>query len=407
MNRTARKISIMALSALVALALLTSFSGKASPGMSLLDFEPAAASAQSQSGKGSEAAPQAPTGSGFTYQGRLLDGTGPANGNYDLKVSLFDASTGGAQVGAAVVVPTLTVTDGLFTVNLDFGATAFNGEARYVEVEVKPAGGPTFIRLSPRKQITPAPYALFALKTQGYKNIKVVAKAGGDFTTLTDALNSITDNSASNRYLIKVAPGTYIERVTMKPYVDIEGSGELNTVITWIGSPTGYDHGTIVGASNVELRQITITNTGGNSFAMAIYADGNAPRLTNVTLNASGGSYSNIGLYYSLVGSTTTLSNVTINASGGMSAEAIQAHYSTSGTLIIKNSYLSATGASAQNTGITTTYSNFLIDASQIHATNHTIRSTDGVVRFWRDPTLRRPRARWEWRPYSLRRCVR
>jgi hypothetical protein len=57
----------------------------------------------------------------------------------------------------------------------------------------------------------------------------VVAKSGGDFTTINDALNSITDASDTNGYLVKVMPGVYTEQVTMKQHVDIEGSGELVT----------------------------------------------------------------------------------------------------------------------------------------------------------------------------------
>jgi len=39
-----------------------------------------------------------PVGTAFTYQGRLVDGAGPANGTYDLQFTLFDAVTAGAQM---------------------------------------------------------------------------------------------------------------------------------------------------------------------------------------------------------------------------------------------------------------------------------------------------------------------
>jgi hypothetical protein len=72
-------------------------------------------------------APQAALGSGFTYQGRLLDGDAPAEGRYDLRFILYDAKVGGVQVGRTVHVEDVPVTDGRFAVQLDFGAAVWNG----------------------------------------------------------------------------------------------------------------------------------------------------------------------------------------------------------------------------------------------------------------------------------------
>ena len=46
--------------------------------------------------------------SGFTFQGRLTDGAAPANGVYDLTFTLYDALTGGAQVGPVQTANDLT-----------------------------------------------------------------------------------------------------------------------------------------------------------------------------------------------------------------------------------------------------------------------------------------------------------
>ncbi|MCA9275763.1 MAG: hypothetical protein KDA29_07040 [Phycisphaerales bacterium] len=40
----------------------------------------------------------------FTYQGSLNDNGAPANGEYDLIFRLYDAASGGAQLGAQVVL---------------------------------------------------------------------------------------------------------------------------------------------------------------------------------------------------------------------------------------------------------------------------------------------------------------
>ena len=105
---------------------------------------------------------RAPVGSSFTYQGRLTDGGSPANGNYDLQFRLYDDLTGGNQIGSTVNVNGIAVTDGLFTTLLDFGATAFAGQARWLEVAVRPAGGGSYTTLNPRQPLTASPYALHA-----------------------------------------------------------------------------------------------------------------------------------------------------------------------------------------------------------------------------------------------------
>ena len=74
------------------------------------------------------------------------------------------AASGGSTVGASNVVNDLGVTNGLFTVTLDPGANVFTGAARWLDIAVRPAGVATFTSLTPRQPITPAPYALTALR---------------------------------------------------------------------------------------------------------------------------------------------------------------------------------------------------------------------------------------------------
>lgn len=106
----------------------------------------------------------------FTYQGRLTDGGSPANGTYDLRFVLYDAETGGSQVGAIVTRDDVTVANGLFSVELNFGATAFYGDARWLEIAVRPGSSTgTFTTLSPRQPVSPAPYALYAVAAGSLK----------------------------------------------------------------------------------------------------------------------------------------------------------------------------------------------------------------------------------------------
>jgi len=117
-------------------------------------------------------------GTTFTYQGRVKLSGSPLNATADLQFSLWDAAgtgsppTGGTQVGGTQTVSNVAVTGGLFTVELnaagEFGPTAFNGDARWLQMAVRsPAGSGAFTTLSPRQEVTPAPYALFALGGAG------------------------------------------------------------------------------------------------------------------------------------------------------------------------------------------------------------------------------------------------
>ena len=89
----------------------------------------------------------------FTYQGRLLDADQPANGLFDFRFGLFSTAVGGVPIGA-VQIDNTPVTDGLFTVQIDFGADAFDNSERWLEITVG------HITLSPRQPITRAPYAI-------------------------------------------------------------------------------------------------------------------------------------------------------------------------------------------------------------------------------------------------------
>jgi formylglycine-generating enzyme required for sulfatase activity len=101
-------------------------------------------------------------GTTFTYQGRLNDGGSPANGNYDLTFSLFGVSSGGTAVASPLTNAPVGVSNGLFTVALDFGSGVFTGAVRWLEIGVRTNGGGGFSTLSPRQQITATPYAITA-----------------------------------------------------------------------------------------------------------------------------------------------------------------------------------------------------------------------------------------------------
>ena len=109
-----------------------------------------------------------PVGMEFTYQGRLIDANGPADGEYDFIFRLYDAVSDGNQAGADVNIPDVDVIDGYSTVELDFGTGIFDGDARWLQISVRPGENVDpndFVTLSPLQELTPAPYALYALES--------------------------------------------------------------------------------------------------------------------------------------------------------------------------------------------------------------------------------------------------
>ena len=132
----------------------------------------------------------------FTYQGRLDDGGYPASGIYDLRFGLFAAPTAGVQQGVTLTQTATAVSNGLFTVTLDFG-NQFPGADRWLETAVRTNGGGAFSTLAPRQALTPTPYAMFAGKVNASGITGTLAPgniANGTITTLMLANGAVGSN---------------------------------------------------------------------------------------------------------------------------------------------------------------------------------------------------------------------
>jgi hypothetical protein len=124
-------------------------------------------------------------GTAFTYQGRLQQGAATFTGAADLGFALFDAATGGSQVGKTVLADDVSINDGIFTTILDFGPGAFDGTARWLQVAVNG------IVLSPRQALTAAPLALHALSSDC--GVVAAESASGPGFPLTGTTTFVTD----------------------------------------------------------------------------------------------------------------------------------------------------------------------------------------------------------------------
>ena len=182
------------------------------------------------------------------------------------------------------------------------------------------------------------------------QNLIHVAKSGGDYTSVQAALDSITDATQDNPYLVRMAPGEYSETFTMKPYVHLQGAGQEITIITSNGS-LPPSQATLVLANDVSLRDLTVGNSGTGTQNVALLAsagvtrtlvadvtvrahgDGNenyailidsgaGVRLQQVTALAENGSTSNYGLYNNN-GAAAALRGGSFTGRGGSNARAI------------------------------------------------------------------------------------
>ena len=101
-------------------------------------------------------------GSAFTYQGQLQDNGSPASGIYDLTFSLFNTDTSAVAIAGPETNNAVYITNGLFTVLIDFGPGVFTGQTNWLEISVETNRANSFTTLTPRQQLMPTPYTIFA-----------------------------------------------------------------------------------------------------------------------------------------------------------------------------------------------------------------------------------------------------
>src|ERR1043165_10237095 len=98
-----------------------------------------------------------PTDRSFTYQGQLKKSGAALTGSADFIFTLWDNSAGGVQIGSTLQLFNANLTAGLLTVDLDFGPNTFNGDGRWLQIQVRnPAGAGGYTLLNPRQPILPA-----------------------------------------------------------------------------------------------------------------------------------------------------------------------------------------------------------------------------------------------------------
>ena len=150
-----------------------------------------------------------PIRSAFTYQGSLKENSQRVSGNFDFEFSLYDDPCSGSLIAVSVPLNGVNVQNGLFSVELDFGDAALNGQERWIEVAVK---GPedTGFTTMPRQRVIPSPHTLYA---------KVAGKVSGGIS-----------GSGTASYIPK-----FLDPNTLEDSVIFESLGNIGIGIT---SPT-------------------------------------------------------------------------------------------------------------------------------------------------------------------------
>lgn len=259
-----------------------------------------------------------PLGASFTYQGELgAAGAIPA-GPHDFRFRLFDAPTGGSQVGTTLCADNVEVTGGRFTVSLDFGPQ-FNGSQRFLEIDVRadallscaePGG---FTTLLPRQPLTPAPYAAYALAAETASSAVNAARFNGQTPAFYQDASNLTAGTIPGARL----GGMYSNPVAFTSAANIfqgtfTGTGEgltgLNASEITIGTlGTGVlpNPFTLVGISPTCI----ITATNASNAANSAGVCGMSTALTGNTYGVIGQSDSSTG---------TGVFGETTSASGGV-----------------------------------------------------------------------------------------
>ena len=291
----------------------------------------------------------APLGTAFTYQGKLTDGGNSANGSYDLTFTLFATNSGGAAVAGPLTNSPVGVTNGLFTVTLDFGGSVFIGNACWLELGARTNGGASFTTLSPRQPLTPSPYSLYA---PGAGNAQTVLN--GVYTT----------GSYANPAWLTSLAGTKVTGNISGNAAGFSGSLAGNvtgtqsaTVVASVGGQTAANVASGVSAANAatsanSANTIVKRDASGNFAAGTITASLSGNATTATTASSFSGS---------LAGNVTGTQGATVVASvGGQTAANV------------------ASGASAANAATSAATPNAIVkrDATgSLEATNITVRT--------------------------------
>ena len=257
------------------------------------------------------AAPQAPLATGITYQGLLTGSDGdPVNATCDLRFSLWDDGADGTQIGNNHLISGVDISGGRFTVQVNtgdqFGANAFNGDARWLQAEVSCPDDDGF-QVIGRQRLRPAPYAHFAPEAgsapwSGLSGVPAGIADGDDDTTysagsgldLSGTTFSADTGALQSRVSEACAVGSTIRAVNADGTVDCAPDATINrsqppaaTFTTTVDSDgwAGSDTAATIGSDGLPIIAEHVS-TGGNDLRVAHCEDLDCATSTVTTVDS-------------------------------------------------------------------------------------------------------------------------
>ncbi len=215
-------------------------------------------------------------GTAFTYQGRLNDAGAPANGAYDFQFRVSDSLTNGSFSGGVIMLDAVGVSNGLFTVTLDFNNAFASGSARWLDIGVKTNGGLDYNYLVPRQAITATPYAITAGGVTG----GVAASQVTGTIPLAQLPASVVTNGASGINIAGTFSGDGAGVTNVNLALNSGGSIRLGTGDFILNSSPGVGN---------TPNSVTAADVNGDGKVDLISANYAANTLTVLTNNGSGG----------------------------------------------------------------------------------------------------------------------
>jgi hypothetical protein len=238
--------------------------------------------------RANEVAASTPLTSTFTYQGQLKTSGSAVNGSCQMAFRLYDDPIASTDLIGIPITSSVAVTNGLFTVGLNFGANAFDGKGRWLGIQVNCNNG-GFVPL-PRQAVTAAPYALYASNAD-----LLDGQDSSAFVNLSGAQTISGVKTFSGG--VKFSDGTTQTTAFYRP--TLPGPGAAATVdnagnVGWYTSLTiGADGLGLISYYDVTYRDLKVLHcgnaacTGGNT-ATTVDSAGDFGDYTSVTIGADG-----------------------------------------------------------------------------------------------------------------------
>jgi photosystem II stability/assembly factor-like uncharacterized protein len=220
-------------------------------------------------------------GTAFNYQGRLNDSGAVANGSYDFRFVVYNASSGVSALSGAITNYSVPVSNGLFSVTLDFGPGVFTGVSAWLDLSVRTNGASSFTALTPRQQVLAEPYAIFSGSASNLVGTLATAQLTGTLSSTqlagtyssavayTNAANTFAGNGAGLTALSgsAIATGTIADaRLTANVAL-------LNTNQIFTGSNIFTGNNTFTGTNQFSGPN-NFTNLLGNNFSGSFFGNG-------------------------------------------------------------------------------------------------------------------------------------